>query len=50
MNTDSYSLAKHVIETNLDILAAPIDTFVHSIFTVRTDPTDELSEETYSLV
>jgi len=50
MSTDSYSLAKHVIETNIDILAGPIDTFVHSIFTVRTDPTDELSEETYSLV
>lgn len=31
-------------------MAGPIDTFVHSIFTVRTDPTDELSEETYSLV
>jgi hypothetical protein len=49
-NMNSYLLAKHVIESNIDILSGPIDTFVHSIFTSRTDPTDELSEETYSLM
>jgi len=34
----------------IDVIATPINKFVSSVFTDKTSPSDELSEETYQLV
>lgn len=40
----------NIIKKCRDLLTNPINQFVTSVFTIKTEASDELSDETYSLV
>lgn len=46
----AHRLCVNVLKRCQDLLSTPINNYVYSIFTQKTDITDELSEEAYSLV